>query len=71
MVLLFFIPRSTPRIHNGGNDNASIAGFKWPKNPPEDNLLLWLWEEMGLLGSYYVKEPTIDLAKAKAMINWT
>ena len=42
------------------------------KNPPEDNLLLLAFsgEEMGLLGSaYYVKEPTIDLAKAKAMIN--
>ena len=69
---------NTPRIHNGADDNASgTAGLLelvhyFSKNPPEDNLLLLAFsgEEMGLLGSaHYVKEPTIDLAKAKAMIN--
>tara|TARA_B100000575_G_scaffold294596_1_gene311928 strand:+ start:10526 stop:11824 length:1299 start_codon:yes stop_codon:yes gene_type:complete len=69
---------TNPRIHNGADDNASgTAGLLelahyFSENPPEDNLLLLAFsgEEMGLLGSAnYVEEPTIDLAKAKAMIN--
>ena len=40
------------------------------KNPPEDNLHYWLFQRNGATRfAYYVKEPTIDLAKAKAMIN--
>jgi hypothetical protein len=68
----------TPRIHNGADDNASgttglleLAHY-FAENQPKDNLLFLAFsgEEMGLLGSaHFVEEPTVDLSKAKAMIN--
>jgi len=65
-------------IHNGADDNASGSAAilelaeAFARFPPRRSIL-FLWfagEEMGLLGSqHYVKNPTIALEKAVAMIN--
>lgn len=69
----------TPQIHNGADDNASgtsgvleLARVIAAGPRPKRSILFMTFsaEEMGLLGSaHYVKKPTIELSKIKAMIN--
>ncbi|MDT8322979.1 MAG: M28 family peptidase [Bacteroidota bacterium] len=67
-----------PQIHNGADDNASgTAGVLelaeyYAKHPTGRSLLFMTFsgEEMGLLGSaHFVDEPTLPLARVKAMFN--
>ena len=70
---------SIPQIHNGADDNASgvalllyLADRLNDEVAPQSNYLFigFSGEEKGLLGSnYFVKNPTIDLAKVNLMIN--
>lgn len=74
---------SGANIYNGADDNASgstiLLGLarafaqlkKDGQGPKRSILFLWFSaEEMGLLGSlYWVKTPTIPLARVKAMLN--
>lgn len=69
----------TPQIHNGADDNASgssgvleLARVIASGPRPKRSILFMTFsaEEMGLLGSaHYVKKPTVELSKIKAMIN--
>lgn len=70
--------RGEPRIHNGADDNASgTAGLLelaqyFSEYPISKDILFLAFsgEEMGLLGSdYFVKNPTVELDNALAMIN--
>jgi hypothetical protein len=71
------------QIYNGADDNGSGSAIllniakafstlkKEGKGPARSILFIWFSaEEMGLLGSqYWVKNPTIDLSRVKAMLN--
>lgn len=67
-------------IHNGADDNASgTAGIlelaralsHGPKHRRHILFIAFSGEEMGLLGSkHFVDHPTVDLSKARAMINF-
>lgn len=67
------------QIHNGADDNASgtcgvleLARVIAAGPRPKRSILFMTFsaEEMGLLGSaHYVKQPTVELSKIKAMIN--
>jgi hypothetical protein len=67
------------QIHNGADDNASgtsgvmeLARVIGAGPRPKRSILFMTFsaEEMGLLGSaHYVKKPTVELSKIKAMIN--
>lgn len=69
-----------PEIHNGADDNASgSAGILelarvFAASPPHRRNILFIafsGEEMGLLGSkHYVQNPTVELSKIRAMINF-
>ncbi|MBE0646115.1 MAG: M28 family peptidase [Bacteroidetes bacterium] len=67
-----------PMIHNGADDNASgTAGMlelaQWYAAHPQRHAMLFMafsGEEMGLLGSgHWVDNPTVPLAKIRAMYN--
>lgn len=71
---------SAPAIHHGADDNASgTAGvmelaeyFAGQKERPKRSLLFMAFsgEEMGLLGSaYFVRQPTLPLARIVGMVN--
>lgn len=70
--------RGDTLIHNGADDNASgvavlLALAEMLKNSEMDQDVLFIafsGEEKGLWGSnYFVKNPTVELSKVKAMIN--
>jgi hypothetical protein len=72
-------PDSTGKPHNGADDNASgVAAIinlahQLSQNPPARTLVFVAFsgEELGLLGSaYYVRSPTVPLARTMAMINF-
>jgi S1-C subfamily serine protease len=67
-------------ISNGADDNGSgttgimMLAKAYAKGPPPNRSMLFMLftgEELGLLGSaHYAKEPTVDLKKAVAMLNF-
>lgn len=75
-----FSSSGSEEIHNGADDNGSgscgvlemarvIAGG--PKLRRHVLFMCFSGEEMGLLGSrHYVKNPTVDLSRIKAMVNF-
>ena len=70
---------STPKIHNGADDNASGTAAlielskQLKKSKLKNNNYLFVafsGEELGLYGSkYFTEHPTIDLTKANYMLN--
>ncbi|MBL8879321.1 MAG: M20/M25/M40 family metallo-hydrolase [Phycisphaerales bacterium] len=75
-----FSSSGTEEIHNGADDNASgTCGVlemarviaSGPKLRRNVLFMAFSAEEMGLLGSrHYVKNPTIELSRIKAMVNF-
>lgn len=75
-----FSGTGSEEIHNGADDNASgTSGVlemarviaSGPKLRRHVLFMAFSAEEMGLLGSrHYVKSPTVDLSRIKAMVNF-